>query len=92
MLMTALHVCEQVTVFCMEHWGWGTPAYFDATTSQHFDDGQRNGWAADPRGDPSMEHCYAEEAAWVRSLREAGRIQYFCHTDRTVVPEWRILP
>lgn len=91
-LMTAMHMCEQVTVFCMENWGWGTPAYFESSVSQHFDDKQRNEWAADPRGNPAGEHCYAEEAAWVRTMRDAGTIQYFCHGDHTIIPDWRTSP
>ncbi|ACO68225.1 predicted protein [Micromonas commoda] len=89
-VMVAKLMCEKVTVFCWENYGWGTPAFFE-TNAKIYDDGiQRNNHFANLNADPKSEHCLLEESLWLREMRDEGHIQYVCGSDKTFVPAWRM--
>ena len=75
---------------------WGTSQFFNESATMHFDD-NNNGhgksllWGQ-ISGRPSGGHCWWDEGAWMRRLRDEGHVQYFCGQDTTTIPAWNMMP
>ena len=83
-VLASLLMCEQVTIFCWEQYGWGTPLFFEPNAKVNSDGAVGNIFANVDKK-PESEHCLLEEFLWLQELREQGLVQYSCGGDRTDV-------
>ena len=87
-VIMANFMCEKVTVFCWENYGWGTPSFFEEDARIYDDDIKRVNHFANLNALPEGEHCLLEESLWLRELRNEGLVQYVCGSDQTFIPAW----
>ena len=83
MVLLAKFMCREVVVFCWEHYGWGTEAFFDPSATVYNDGTGKTNHFANLRSKPESEHCLLEEALWLREMRDEGLLEYKCGNDTT---------